>query len=321
MSNMEKITANDKGFVSSPVYHRKPEYVVKADITVEDVADVMDFKYLNCATKFEYDGEIYDNPKRATIVNSRTMLPVGNHTTKFGENQPQENMPEITEILLEEGYKVVSVGTLDAGAKVFVSFQAPEDFSFDLNGTEMVASILNVGDSVDGSACFRVVNAGMRIECWNGFKTDLIGVPAAIQIKHSKRGQLEVAQVAPKIRYAIEQQKTINEAIEQLIEASHTEAQFLEMVRHESVLGAQPTEDGNKKTRWTSKFDAMVAAYKDPNLDNIRGTKFGSIQAIQWVGQHASNVRGSDRETRHLDKLVFGADAVAENAARLIMAS
>lgn len=95
----------------------------------------------------------------------------------------------------------------------------------------------------------------------------------------------------------------------------------MEMVRNESVLGGQPTEEGAGRTRWANRFDEMVEAYRHPSLDGIRETKFGAIQAVQFFGQHMGETRGIDRQTRHLDNLIFKDDKRATDAARLIMAS
>lgn len=311
----------DMGLVIEPTWHRKPEYKLVETIDVQGVEEIMNLKYLRKEMEFTHEGETYPIGGKIAIVNSRTMQEVGVHGRGYGENQPQEIFPGIAEVLIDHDFEIVSTGTLKGGAKLFISAKLPDEFSFDLGGVQVVERILNIGDGVDGTCTFRIGQAARRIQCGNTFSLHLLGVPPIIRCKHTKGGQAEVKDVARALDAALTEQKGINEAVERLIETTFTERQFLDIVRNENVLGKRPEEEGNGRTTWDRRFDEIVKSYNDPNLDGIRETKLGAIMAVQFVEQHVSTVRGSDRESRHLDNLVFGSQKNSEKAAALIRAS
>lgn len=316
-----EITSSDMGFVTSPTWHRLPQYVEVPVITVADVEKVMDFEYLRKEMVFMDEGEAYPVGDKIAIVNSRNMKVVGVHSPGYGENQPKDTWPGVVEVLIDHDFEIVSVGTIADGAKSFVSAKLPDDFSFDLGGVQVIQRMMNFGEAVDGTSAWRAGQAARRIECGNTFSMHLLGVPSLMRFKHTMSGQASVREVAQALDVALTEQKSMNEAVERLIESAFTERQFLDIAKHESVLGARPEDEGNRRTTWDRRFDELVSSYHHENLEGIRETRLGAIMAFQYVEQHVSTVRGSDRLTRHADNLLFGSQKNSEKAAALIRAS
>lgn len=322
------VTVEDFGYVIEPTWHRLPQYVLIDKIGVSEVEEVFDYDIVKVPVfaRFEdEDGtfEYVEVEQYMSVANSKTRRTIGMHSPKYGENQPKDIFPQIAEVLIDHGFEVVSVGTCHATAKMFLSAKLPDDFSFDFGGTQVIEKMVNLGDAVDGSTTFRMAQAARRIQCANTFQLNLVGIDPLKRIKHTAAGQIEVVEFARELDDTLKEQKQVNEAIERLIEASYTEADFTKMIRHESMLGERPTEDGRGKTVWDRRFDELVASFNHPNLDGIRESQFGAIMAVQYVGQHVASVHGGEakRAARHLDNLVFKSQKLAESAAQLVMAN
>lgn len=332
------IMANDRGYVIEATWHGLANYEVIPNIGADEVAEILGWDWRRLPVYFtmrdEQTGEfildddgntkLFEIPNKKVFVNSLTMSAPGLHSDGYTCNQP-DMFVDIAEVLIKHGFTIASVGTIQDSAKWFLSAQMPHEFTFELNGKEMILSMINIGDSIDGKSRLLGANAQHRIVCANTYKANLLGVPHAFAIKHTANGALEASALARNLEAALTAQKTINETVERLIETSLTEAEFVKITK--AVMGDRPTEEGRGRTMWDNQFDAIIKnSYQDANLDGIRETAFGAIMAGQFYDQHLSIVRGSkgksaDRKERTIERVIFTDQDFAQRFANEVFAT
>jgi phage/plasmid-like protein (TIGR03299 family) len=329
---------NDRGYVIEATWHGLANYEVVPHIGAEQVAEILGWDWRRLPVYFtmkddatgdfilDDDGntKLFEIPNKKVFVNSLTMAAPGLHSDGYTCNQP-DMFVEIAEVLIEHGFTVASVGTIQDSAKWFLSAEMPSEFTFELNGKEMVLSMINIGDSIDGKSRLLGANAQRRIVCANTYKANLLGVPHAFAIKHTQKGALEASALARNLEAALVAQKTINETVERLIETSLTEAEFVKITK--AVMGDRPTDEGRGRTMWDNQFDSIIkGSYYDSNLDGIRETAYGAIMAGQHHDQHKSIVRGSkgkpaDRLERTIERVIFTDQDFAQRFANQVFAT
>jgi phage/plasmid-like protein (TIGR03299 family) len=318
----------DEGITVGRNWHMRPSYRILEDgssITPDQVREVMPtyivadpvYNWLNPAT-----GEVEQRPmdSKRVLVHEKFGHVVGlGGADSYRENQPSEWAPIVAQIANDHGFRVVSTGTLQDGAKTFVSVLL-DGFEMQWGTDEIALPFLNFGDAVNGTSRWTMASAVNRVVCNNTFQAYITGVRGATRISHTTTGPDKVADVLAALEAGIREQKLITEAIERLLNETHTEAQFNAMLKHNDMLGARPTDEGNSQTRWDNTFDEMTRAYDHETNREIRGTAYGSIQAVQFAEQHTLSVRGTDRQSRHAERLLFTGQDKTNIASRLVMA-
>lgn len=316
----------DRGVLYENAWHRHPQYTVTGQpVTAEEIADVFDFEIeARPVYILDAEGEPVEVPGRFAQVRTDADLPLSIMSGSYAPPDYRERFAQVHRVLTGEGaeFECHTAGTLHNGAKAFMSFRLPDECSFDLGGTEVVHSYLNVGDSSDGSSAFRGTNTLARVVCANTFSAYLVGAPSLWSIRHTSNSGELVDDLLKTLHNSITAATTAAKGIDRLMEEIWTEAQFVEMIKDERILNWEARDakaaDGKSTTRVDNTFDAMMTRYHADDIADIRETKFGALMAVQGYEQHVKSTRGMTKEIRHLDNVLFKTQKVTTAAAELM---
>lgn len=312
---MENIQANDKMFLTSEAYHRSPKSEVVPTVGAWEIASTFDFDVQAQPMSFtNSQGE------QQAVTGSNAIVRTGGRDangsevpdialsavgTRYVVSNYYDYFSSIASTLTEQGCKVETVGTLGNGAKGFMSVSLPEGIgNIDLGGTEQGGTVLNFGDSCDGSCSQRGALAFGRIVCENFFSTELLGMPALWKIQHRTNAAEYATAALATLESAVAKAQGVSETIDRLVNSPFSESEFRAMVA--AVQGERPEDTGTGQTVYDAKFTAIMERYNADDVSDVRSTRWGALQAVQGWSQHSRGTRGdNDKVSRNISEAIF----------------
>lgn len=227
-----------------------------------------------------------------------------------------DHMDDAVEAMLGTGLAtgVVSAGTLGHGAKAYVTLEFGEPI--DIPGYSQVNRWFTLADAHDGSIAASGRSTIGVVVCANTFQSNLIGTPAAWSIRHTANAEAYIAQAVAAFISAAMEQRNIERAVEQLINESYVESEFMSLTRR---LMPMPNDDRGR-TKVMKRRSSLFQRYNQHDLHGIRDTKWGALMAVQGWEQHEAPVNtGTSRQGRHIDRLISGKMPLSEKASKLLL--
>jgi len=309
-------------------------------ITVEDVSRVFDFDLVQVETQtvpfVHTNNDLIDRldvPKKLAIARVGGTLQDGSPSPatvlstmgkSYNINHYNQYFPDLAEILIGLGCRIVFAGTLGGGERAYMSVSLPGDGSeLCLPGAEKGRTLIHIGESVNGSTSSRCSLNFERLRCMNAINSSLMGLNAVWAIPHTSGATKRLAEAEAMLTNAISEANLIHHTIERLANADFFEADFAKLVK--SVMKDRPgpaEEENRKRAAWDSKFDGIMSRYHADDIDGVRDTKWGAFNALQGYSQHVRGTRGGDRFSRSVNETVFGGEDpfLAKAAKELILA-
>lgn len=315
------IQAHDKGVCKEETWHGLKCYrITNSDLTVDDVREVFHFDFSSQPVYIVLpDDTKIEVPGKRAIVRDDINLPLSVMGDRFSINQYQSYFASAAQIMVDNDIPIHTAGTLGNGAKAFMSVRMPDDLDIQIGSDDMVKQYLHLSDSVDGTSATKATQGAFRIQCQNTFNAALVGVKPFYSIRHTAGAEALVDETLRSLEDAIKRAVAVREAVERLINETFAEAEFVALLKHNRMLGECPEQDGKGRTQWQNRYASIMAAYHKPDLEQIRETRFGAMQAVQNFWQHDRPIRkGASAAGRHLDELVFSGEKMPETAADLL---
>lgn len=202
----------------------------------------------------------------------------------------------LAEILTdEEGYRVVTAGSIRGGRQVFMVLESDRGFVIDPDGAgDRVQQYLALRTSHDGTLTVQAVPTLIRIVCANTFdavNTDNL----AYSIKHTDGVHASLAEAQAAIVAANSYMETFAGRAEDWFKTDLRNND--ELKKFVAMAHPLPGEDDSdrKKTTWDNRFEAIVAEYEDEREEAIHGTVWGGFNAAtSWV-DHVKTVSGEEK--------------------------
>lgn len=202
------------------------------------------------------------------------------------------------EVLAKDGrIKIVGAGALDGGARVWMQAQTPERVSI---GGEPIDYYVMGLFSHDGSASNKYFDLAIRFFCTNQLRAisrDTRDVN--ITMRHTASLPDRVREAKRLIERVYLNQAQFVATAESLLAQTFSRAEMETLVK--TLVPAPSLSDPTTTTRqingWNEKFSTIMRdAYGAPDLNDIRYTKWGAMNAIADFEQHFVRTKGTTAE-------------------------
>jgi len=260
-------------------------------------------------------------PNKKALVRTDTRFILGDHSDSYGLIQ-NEIMCEFMEAIKIVGNDVemVSSGELFGGPVVWMLAKLGTDKHF-IDRGERLARYFAVSNSFDGSAKFRCTPTDTRIECMNTFAMHL-GETADIELRHTSKVDERLALAKLTIDALYAHSAELDAEIEQLLSMPFADSEYERLVVAD--LNPKPAvEDGiaippRKLTNWMNRQEAFLNAYKRPDQENIKGTAWGAIMAVNSYENWAQRIKKGSRSENQAVKALRGNYPLTARARQLV---
>ena len=238
------------------------------NVRLEEVKYPADYTVVSPAHAVVRTHPFNGNPDVLAIVGDRYKVLQNEELFDFGD------------AMTDGGATWETAGSIKNGRVVFGSLSVPREFILDPQGAnDKTVSYLLVHTSHDGSSSVQANITPVRVVCQNTLNMAVKGSKQSFKIRHTQTvaGRMEQAREA--LGLTFNHMDAFETMARELFETSITNAQFDKL-----VAGLYPKPDEMSKmasTKYEAKIDTIRNLYYvAPTQDNIRGNKWGALNAL-----------------------------------------
>lgn len=216
--------------------------------------------------------------------------------------------------LVGEGVRYEVAGAVKGGANVFLVAKLPEDVR--IAGDEF-KRYMTLFTGHDGSMGLSVCPTNYRLKCWNATPNFGQG-ERKITVRHVGNVNARIDAAMEFLRLASTSTKALTRQAESLLRVPMTEVRYQGLVE---ALLPFPSDGNDQAQRNALERRAQLwRAIEADDLENIRGTGWGAIQAVADYAQHYSlrPLNQSQRENRFLE--TTAGNAIVDRAREMVLA-
>jgi phage/plasmid-like protein (TIGR03299 family) len=219
----------------------------------------------------------------------------------------------------DSGAKFETAGSLNDGARVFMTMKFPE--SMTIAGVDTINQYIMAINSHDGSSSFTVAVTPIRAVCTNTVRLALNNAVSKISLKHTAGSTAKVQQARETLGVVFRYQEEFEREVNSLLDLSMNEAEFGKFV--EKLVPA-PHKDASERQKNSieRKRAEITALWNAPTQKIVAGTAWAAYNAVVEWADWAQTVRGGENpNTVRAERNILGAtDAIKNKAHALLLA-
>lgn len=215
----------------------------------------------------------------------------------------------------------VTGGALGAGEAVFATVKLPEDIKI---AGDIITPYFHVLLKHDGTGSTKVYAAPTRQVCENTVNFALNEAMAAnrvYSIRHTVNYEARLGEAEKTLGVIRSYAEQLEQSALELLKQTWDKVMFEKLLNDLIPL---PEEKGKKYTIAQREQSKLYSAYNASDLDNVRNTAWGVINAVADYSDHAREQRG-DEATRAANKFLntftTQGSAIKDKALELILAT
>lgn len=212
---------------------------------------------------------------------------------------------------------IESCGALFHGKVTWMLIALDDEVRTFAGGDEKQFRYMLVYTSHDGSKPFAVRFTNVRVECMNTFSMAMGKANQMVHtVRHTSNALQYVYEAEQAVKQAVQTFDLLDLEIERLLMQEMSPAETAGLFK--KVIGERPDEKGRSQTMWENTLDSIVAELKADHNDNIRGTAWGAVMAVNGYELWGQTVRGQKREEKQFKALLDGKYPLTERALALV---
>jgi len=192
-------------------------------------------------------------------------------------------------------------GSLRGGRTTYFVLGLPQEVN--IGGEDPLQQKLIVMNAHDGTSALRAWFTAIRMWCTNQLNYTFRTAAHRVSIRHTTSATTRLQQARETLGIGWNYLNELTQTAEVLVQQPMTDDQWAQFV--EQIFPMPPEEAGPRAhTMATNRRERLVPLWYEPTNDNIRGTRWGALQAVtEYVDWHRP-VRGGDdiRATRQMEE-------------------
>jgi phage/plasmid-like protein (TIGR03299 family) len=253
------------------------------------------------------------------IVRDDTKTTLGVASGRYTVAQNEEGFGPLDVLAHENQIQLIGAGSMDGGAKVWLQAAVPP---VRIGGERIDYSVIAML-SHDGKGSVNYFDMPVRFFCTNQLRAIRRNAQdVKITIRHTASVTDRVKEAHEIIRRVYFNQQSFIRTAEDLLSQTFTRQEFEALALQ---LVPKPPENDPTTTRrsitmWEDRFQTLMRdAYGAADLNDIRYTKWGAVNAVADFEQHFVRVKGSPEQREEtLLKRAFDDGPLAQRAFALI---
>lgn len=243
-------------------------------------------------------------PDQYVVVREDNGAPLGIVGSKYTPIQ-NEALFDVTEAILgeENSARYNAAASLRGGRTTYVLLKREEQIvPFD-EPTEAIAQYLYAATSHDGSMALTAGLTNTRIVCMNTLQMALGGSQTKVAVRHTASADAKMKSAQEILSLSNEYGVRLKQAAEHFMTESMDRDRMRRLL--EALFPIRDEESERSVTIANNKRrDVMRNWLLSDNIENVRYTEWGALQAISEWDQHKRNYRGATPEDREDNKFM-----------------
>lgn len=250
------------------------------------------------------NGTLHDWNDHQVLYRSDTNAPLSIVSNRYHVVQPAEVLEFFRDLVATAGFNIETAGTLKGGKRIWALARTGLDADI-VHGDNVKAYLLLV-TSCDGGLATTAMFTSIRVVCNNTLQLSLGARHSASQVKvrHNTRFDPELVKDSLGLN-ARDEFNTFMTRMKALSNASLTDSMASDIV--ESIFATTVKVGAVRESRgYKTVMQLFGGAGKGANIEGVRGTAWGLVNAFTEYADHHSRARSQDNR---LDSAWFGAGA------------
>lgn len=200
---------------------------------------------------------------------------------------------EMLSELIGLGMVCESAGSMDGGAKVFVTAEIPEPLVIDPNGVaDKVRQFLAIMNSHDGKGQLTGVVTPWRVVCGNTHRFAVRDAVAKFKIRHTKNAMNKITQAREALAHTVEYFAAFAAEETSLIQATYSHDELDELIKdvYELKVGADGQPSKRALTLATNRTEKIHELF-DAESERVGRNAFAAENAITAYVDHFAELR------------------------------
>lgn len=299
-------------------WHGLGQVIPQEVVTTEEAIRYagLDWDVIKVPVMFDRGGGIYgpdlaQYPGKFVTMRDVDGSPLGIVSDRYTTVQNSEAFAFGDDILDSGDAKWHTAGSLGGGKQVWMLAKMNEDLIPAGEESERIEQYMLVTSSHDGSMALTVAMTDVRVVCKNTQSLALATAKRKFAMKHTKKieGRIQEARQALELAHLYGNQ--LKNTAEQMMNDPFSSNAFYGMMKE---LIPIPTEQGRSRTIAQNKQQTLHYVYKaSDNIDNVRDTKWGALQAVIEYSDHHTTSKDSGENSsdeNRFRRIVGGADII-----------
>lgn len=210
--------------------------------------------------------------------------------------EPIQNHQAFTMLdqLIDGGELLIETAiSLQGGKRVCVVARRPDHIL--IAGEEHIPYIV-CALSHDGTGAARFLTTPTRVVCMNTFRVAMDNAKSSYSVRHTTSAGQRLMKARAALDISFQYTDTFAIMGEELVNTKFSESELDKFLKQ---LVEDPKEEDRKRAQRNAEVEraAIKDVYKSAeNLNNIRGTKWGALNAVVEYNQHYKTYRDADRK-------------------------
>jgi phage/plasmid-like protein (TIGR03299 family) len=218
----------------------------------------------------------------------------------------------------ESGAVFETAGSLNNGARVFMTMKLPE--SMTLGGNDVVDNYIMAVNSHDGTLAFTVAVTPVRAVCTNTVRLALSKARSKVALRHTIGSGQKVQQARETLNIVWKYQEEFQAQVEDMLSQQFSDNDFK---RFTEILVPEP-KGKDVSQRQINSIEAtrseLVALWYAPTQQNIKGTKWAAYNAVAEYEDWSRPVRDKEnKEIVRAQRIINGGAEVLKTRAQALL--
>lgn len=201
-----------------------------------------------------------------------------------------------------DGAHWVTAGSLKKGKVVWMLAQLPETIKISGMEDEAIQQNILISNSHDGSTPLSASITPVRVVCNNTLTLALRGTKRIHKIRHTKNMSGRMVEAKNVLGIAENYGKALQKVGTELINAQFSDAEFEAFL--ESLVPSKDKADRGR-TMAQEKQEMIRNIYRTaPDLQNIKGTRWGALQSVIDYNDHHIKGRGDSKAENRMKRIL-----------------
>ena len=233
------------------------------------------------------------------ILRADTLHTLGAVSRQYNVIQNAEGFAPLDTLVDEGGLQIIGAGSMDKGAQVWMQAQASNPLMI---GGEAIATSIIAMMRHDGTGSLRFLPSFVRFFCTNQLRGLLNAARKtkaewAVPIRHASNSKQRIEAARASLKLLVEAQVAFKRTAESLLATPFTATEMRKLAETLIPKPEGPDATSRAMTMWDQRMTAMMKdAYYARDLDAIRPTAWGALNAVADFEQHHTRVTGDDQK-------------------------
>lgn len=254
--------------------------------------------YVKLPAYVELDGERIELPA-AGVIRAMDNHPIGAVHPNYPLIPPYEAFDFLRDLINQDGLPIISAVLLRGGAQMVVTIELPGHIEVAGWTDETIRKLIVLDNSFDSKGALGVACSPVRGECINSTRLTFSQSPRVWRTRHTSgvRDRMNEARHTLQLasRYFADVETMANRLVEKRMPRRDFDRFVGQLIPYTPQMEADP--GGRAAKNRERAVEAITNAFvNSPNLQNVRGTKWGALQAVLEWNQWDRPVRETKRD-------------------------